>query len=199
MIRISEVLLIGIRFKETFGMETKPDVRRVARMVWLRIDGMKEWRRYLRRILELFCTILIVQLAELVCVKLLVSVLSELVLGRDIWEGLSFVDSVKRTLRRGGFLGAVRTDALPKGGLLGAVRTDALGAVFALLILACRSCSAFTCSAHLFRYLKYQTLQPQHAKPNAVRPPMMGAMASFPCIMEISGKMSPCLGAIGGF
>ena len=85
------------------------------------------------RTLEQFCTILIFQLAELVCVKPLVFVLSGLVLGRDIWEELGFVDGVKRTLRG--------------GGLLGAVGTDALGAAFALLILPCRSCSAFTFAA----------------------------------------------------
>lgn len=108
--------------------------------------------------MELLYTIHIVQLAKLVCVKPLVSVLSGLVLGRDIWEELSFVDDVKRTLCGGGFLGAVGTDALRGGGLLGAVGTDALGALFALLILACRSCSALTCAAQRFKYLKYQTL-----------------------------------------
>ncbi len=72
------------------------------------------------------------------------------------------MDCVKCTLRGSGFLGADGTDALRAG--------------LALLFLACRSGSAFSFSAQLFRYLRYQTLRPQHAKPNAVRPPMMTAM-----------------------
>ena len=110
-------------------------------------------------------------------VKSLVSVLCGLVLGRDVRGGLASLDGAKCTLR---------------GGFLSAIGTGALAAIFAILIVSWRSCSAFTFCAQFFKYLKYQALRPQHTKPKAVRPPTMTAMVSLPFIMEMSGKISPC-------
>jgi hypothetical protein len=39
----SDPLLIDIRIKETFGVETKFGVRSVVQKAWLRVDGMKRW------------------------------------------------------------------------------------------------------------------------------------------------------------
>ena len=74
-----------------------------------------------KSVLEKLCTILIFQLAELVSVKSLVSVLCGLVLGRDVRGGLASLDGAKCTLR---------------GGFLGAIGTGALAAIFAILIVS---------------------------------------------------------------